>query len=118
MLRFKIDENLPVEAALLLRKAGHDADTVSDESLAGSADAKIADISLKEERVIVTLDLDFADIRAYPPERYPGIIVMRLKRQDKLTVLKTLARILAMFEHEDPRGSLWIIDEKQIRIRM
>ena len=34
-MKFKIDENLPVEAAELLRDAGHDAHTVGEESLTG-----------------------------------------------------------------------------------
>ena len=34
--RFKVDENLPVEAAEALRIAGYDALTVLDPSLAGS----------------------------------------------------------------------------------
>jgi hypothetical protein len=34
-VRFKTDENLPIEAATLLRQHGHDALTVSDQSLAG-----------------------------------------------------------------------------------
>jgi hypothetical protein len=30
-MRFKLDENLPVDAGEILRKAGHDASTVHDE---------------------------------------------------------------------------------------
>lgn len=33
MLKFKVDENLPVEAAALLRDAGHDAVTVDDQGM-------------------------------------------------------------------------------------
>jgi hypothetical protein len=32
----------------------------------------------------VTLDLDFANIRAYPPGKHAGIVVLRLKHQDKI----------------------------------
>jgi predicted nuclease of predicted toxin-antitoxin system len=34
-MRVKIDENLPVEAAEVLRSAGHDAATVSDQGIQG-----------------------------------------------------------------------------------
>jgi predicted nuclease of predicted toxin-antitoxin system len=37
-VKFKIDENLPVELVADLNRAGHDADTVVDENLAGAAD--------------------------------------------------------------------------------
>jgi predicted nuclease of predicted toxin-antitoxin system len=34
-MRFKIDENLPVEAAHLLQAAGHEATTIHDEQMVG-----------------------------------------------------------------------------------
>ena len=37
-MRFKLDENLPVELVTDLRDLGHDADTVADEGLRGAAD--------------------------------------------------------------------------------
>jgi predicted nuclease of predicted toxin-antitoxin system len=79
-MRFKIDENLPIEVADLLRQAGYEASTIYDQNLVGEVDENIAEICQTEQRVLVTLDLDFADIRAYPPEKYPGLIVMRLKQ--------------------------------------
>jgi len=37
-MKFKIDENLPVEVAELLRQSGYDALTVLDQQLGGEAD--------------------------------------------------------------------------------
>jgi hypothetical protein len=37
-LKFKVDENLPTEYALILREAGFEADKVSDEKLSGAGD--------------------------------------------------------------------------------
>jgi hypothetical protein len=36
MLKFKVDENLPTEAAELLASVGHDAMTVRDQHIVGS----------------------------------------------------------------------------------
>ena len=88
--RFKVDENLPVEAAEVLRLAGYDALTVLDQSLGGSLDAPLASICRVESRALVTLDLDFSNIQAYLPSEHPGIIVLRLATQDKEHVLSTL----------------------------
>jgi predicted nuclease of predicted toxin-antitoxin system len=71
-MRFKVDENLPIEVAALLRDAGHEADTVMDEGLGGAIDDSIANRCREEDRVVVTLDVDFANIRAYPPENTPA----------------------------------------------
>ena len=37
-MRFKLDENMPAEAAGLLRDNGHDAHSVHDEGLGGADD--------------------------------------------------------------------------------
>ena len=77
-MKFKIDDNLHTDAAALLRQHGHDALTVYDQGLQGEADSEIASVCQHEQRVILTLDLDFSDIRHYPPTVYHGIIVLRL----------------------------------------
>ncbi len=58
-MRFKADENLPMEVRDLLRQHGHDALTVADEGLAGIADPAVAAVCQVEKRTIVTLAMDF-----------------------------------------------------------
>jgi predicted nuclease of predicted toxin-antitoxin system len=77
-VRFKLDENLPPDASTLLSNSGHDALTIWDQGLQGRPDAQIAEVCQEEQRTLITLDLDFADIRAYPPNQYSRLIVMRL----------------------------------------
>lgn len=117
MMQFKIDENLHSDAADLLRQHGHDVLTVHDQRMRGGADSDIAGVCRQEERAIVTLDLDFSDIRDYPPEHYHGIIVLRLNNQSRASVLNVLSRIIPMLGTESPVGRLWIVDEHQVRIR-
>jgi len=115
--RFKIDENLPTEVAQVLAVAGHDATTVLDQNLGGEADSQISAICLAEGRVILTLDLDFADVRSYPPDEYAGIIVLRLSLQDKQSVIAIAQKLVVLLEHEPSSGKLWIVDETRVRIR-
>ncbi len=116
-MRFKLDENMPVEAAELLRAASHVAETVQDEQLAGHPDPDVALACQREQRTLITLDLDFADIRAYPPDQYSGLIVLRPRLQAKPFVLRLLSRLLPLFEQEPLDKSLWIVDETRLRIR-
>ena len=114
---FKIDENLHSEAAELLRAAGHDAMTVFDQGLRGHSDRQIADVCRNEQRVIVTLDLDFSDIRKFPPPDYAGIIVLRLLDQSRPSILRALEQVLPLLTVEPLVGYLWIIEENRMRIR-
>ena len=116
-MKFKIDENLPAETAETLRQSGYVADTVADENLSGSNDKTVVARSRSEERILITLDLDFANIRAYPPGEHCGIIVQRLKRQDKASVLSYVRRLATALANRSPLGELWIIDGNRIRFR-
>ena len=44
MANFKVDENLPTEAAELLASAGHDAATVGDQRMVGQPDTNVATV--------------------------------------------------------------------------
>jgi predicted nuclease of predicted toxin-antitoxin system len=116
-MKFKIDENLPIELAGELLVAGHEAVTVDDQKLIGSSDSVLSEICRSEGRVLVTLDLDFADIRTYPPENYSGMIVLRIGRQDKQHVLDVFRKLLNAIGREPLEGHLWIVEENRIRIR-
>lgn len=117
MLKFKVDENLPVEVAALLEEVGHDALTVPEQKMGGQPDLNVAAVCQQEARAVVTLDLDFADIRAYPPADYAGIIVLRLARLDKHRILSALKRLLPVLAQEPLAGQLWIVDEVTVRMR-
>jgi hypothetical protein len=71
-VKFKLDENLPELVHTALVGLGHDTHTVAEEQLAGATDAAVIRASTAEGRVLVTLDLDFADIRAYSPGSHAG----------------------------------------------
>ena len=64
-MRFKLDENLPLQLKRLFTESGHDAVTVLDQGIGGATDSEVALVCQAEERILVTQDLDFADIRFY-----------------------------------------------------
>jgi predicted nuclease of predicted toxin-antitoxin system len=116
-MRFKIDENLPIETATALHQAGHDALTVVGRDLVGCTDPDLAKVCQHERRALVTLDTGFGDIRAYPPDQYFGLIVLRLRRQDKQHVLRKMRLLVSKLGIEPLEQHLWIVDEESIRIR-
>lgn len=116
-LRFKIDENLPTEVVTLLKDAGHDTKSVLDQALGGATDVRLVELCRAENRVIVTLDLDFADIRTYPPAQFPGFVVLRLANQDKLHVLLVAGRLIELLRSESPERRLWVVEEDRVRVR-
>jgi predicted nuclease of predicted toxin-antitoxin system len=116
-MRAKLDESMPNEAAGLLRGAGWECHTVHDEGLGGADDARLASVCRDEDRVLFTLDLDFADIRAYPPVDYLGIVVFRPEKPSRDAVLGLLERALPVLSNEWATNQLWIVEPSRIRTR-
>jgi predicted nuclease of predicted toxin-antitoxin system len=116
MSKFKIDENLPVDVADLLVVAGFDALTVIDQELGGKSDDVIADCCRTEARALITMDLGFANIRAFPPADYSGLIVLRLSRPDRNHILAAITRLIPLLRADELADRLWIVEEAGVRI--
>ena len=116
-MRFKLDENLGRRCQGLFRDTGHDAQTVLQESLSGATDRQIYDACRRERRCLVTLDLDFADVTRFAPEKANGIIVLRPAKNPSSRMLELLIqRCLGALAQMPLEGSLWIVEMGQIRI--
>ena len=108
-MRVKLDENLPIQLRGLFTESGHDAATVVDEVLGGAADVEIAAVCIAEERVLVTQDVDFSDIRTYPPAEYVGLVVFRLSSAARDALLEVAAVLIERLEESSPTGQLRIV---------
>ena len=116
-MNFKSDENLPAECASLLQVAGFEAATVGDQQLSGADDSKIFDRCRAESRVLITLDLDFANVQTYPPGSHAGIVVFRSGSQDKTVLISLMKRLLPVLTKRSPERQLWIVEPDRIRYR-
>jgi len=115
-MRFKLDENLNVQAAEILRDAGHEADTVVEEGLGGESDPSVLTACKRDGRCLVTLDMDFADPFAYPPQDCQGIIVLRHPRLRQAAVLELVRQVVCEVQTHSPVGELWIAEPGRIRV--
>ena len=116
-MHFKIDENLSEDVAERFCLSGFEASTVIEQGLKGYSDESIAEMCRSAKHVIVSLDLDFGDVRDYPPSEFSGIIVLRLSRQGHDAVLRVINRVISNLKRETVTGRLWIVDEHRLRIR-
>lgn len=115
-MKFKVDENLSGRVVIVLRSAGHDALTVADQGLKGSEDAELTAHAKAEGRALVTLDMGFSDVRAYPPGEHAGIIVLRPRKQNRRLLLVLVAGLLPLLKREPLAGRLWVAEPDRVRI--
>jgi predicted nuclease of predicted toxin-antitoxin system len=116
-MQFKVDENLPEDLAALFRKERWDAVTVDQQRLSGTVDPNLESICRAEDRILVTYDRGFANIKRYELRGSPGIIVFRLKRQDTPHLLIVANRLIVALREREPRNELWIVRDARIRVR-
>jgi predicted nuclease of predicted toxin-antitoxin system len=116
-VRAKLDENLPSRLVRLLADHGHDTHTLSEEGLAGATDERVAQHVRDEDRLLITLDRGFADIRAYPPGSHPGIVVLRLPDQRPISFETALAALLVEYDLDALRGCIVVVQPGIVRIR-
>lgn len=94
-MRVKLDENMSNSHAEFLRSLTYDCDRVTDEGLSGA-----------ENRFLITLDLDFSDIRSFPPGTHPGILLLRPKTRSRQGVFDVLSRVIREHPLESLQGCL------------
>jgi predicted nuclease of predicted toxin-antitoxin system len=116
-MKFKLDENLPVELCDDLRALGHEADTVPDEGLMGVPDSILLEHAQSEDRVLLTMDKGIGDVREYPPREYAGIVLFRPGSTGRGEVLAFARRHLPDILAVDLKGWLLVVGERSIRVR-
>jgi predicted nuclease of predicted toxin-antitoxin system len=116
-MKFKLDENLSPTLSDLFSAAGHEAHSVVAQRLGGKPDAQVADVCRQENRALISFDLDFANIRTYPPSQFSGLVVLRLSNQSHPAAEPAIRRMLAIMPDTRLAGWLWIVEDHQIRIR-
>lgn len=116
MKLIKLDENLCPPVADVFRTAGFDVHTVWDEHLEGSSDQDLFAHCVAEGRILITQDLDFADLRTFSSRPHHGIVVLRLERQDSREQIR-VAEWLVRHLGAELDGQLWIADGVRIRVK-
>ena len=116
-MKIKLDENILHRLVLLLRAAGHDVMDVTEENLSGASDPFVVKIAAAEDRVLMTFDKDFADIRQYPIGTHAGIIVFRLPDQRWLSFEPIAKQFIDSGIMEKMQKGLVLVTDKHVRIR-
>ncbi len=116
-MKFKLDENFGGRTQHIFVATGHDVQTVRAESLQGASDQQLYAVCCAEQRCLVTLDLDFANVTRFPPEKTGGIVVIRVPRNPSLALLESLVRqLLQAIAQMSVERQLWIVEVGRIRV--
>lgn len=114
-----VDANLPRTVAQLLAALGYQVSFARDIGLGAAPDEEIAAYARRHGAMLVTRDIDFADVRRYPPHEYSGIVVLRLVEP---ATANEIANVLERFVQQSGlvralKGRLAIVENDRVRFR-
>ncbi len=115
-MKLELDENLGRRARLILEDAGHDVATVHDEGLCSAGDNRVIETARREQRCLVTLDLEFGNPLRYRAADYAGIAVLRLPARLSPAQLDNAVRTLIAGLQPRIARHLWTVEAGRIRI--
>jgi predicted nuclease of predicted toxin-antitoxin system len=116
-VKIKLDENLPDRLVAVLTGLGHDVDTVRAEQLTGRSDPDVWSAAQAAQRVLITQDLDFSDMRRYTPGTHAGLLLVRLPRPGRNALFERVSTVFQTEKVEDWTGCLVVATEQKIRVR-
>ena len=108
-MRFVIDANLLRAVIAALERAGHQVEFARDVGLGAAPDEQIVARARESGTALLTRDMDFADVRRYPPDQYFGFVVVRLP--DTAVALEIVPVL------EPLSGRLAIVEVDRVRFR-
>jgi predicted nuclease of predicted toxin-antitoxin system len=112
-----VDQCVPRKYLRLLHEWGYTADLVQSHLSANAEDASVLALAQRLDAVLLTADLDFAQIIEYPPQNYQGIVVLRYRAEDETAITNVLRQALKDLYRDSLRSALVIISANRYRVR-
>lgn len=116
-MNLKLDENLSRHLEPLLSALQHDVKTAADEGLLSEPDATIASAAKSEGRFLLTLDLEFGNLRKFPPGTHPGIILFRPRSFGPLAVNRFVEAFIRDTDLIPLAGCTVVVEPTRVRVR-
>lgn len=117
-MRVLLDADLPYRAKAPFLARQHDAMHVRDVGLSTAADRVIYHYAVAHRRLLVSRDLGFADVRAYPSRAHYGIVVLRVPSDwTAVHIVRVFETFLSRIDPEHLTRALTIVEPGGYRIR-
>ena len=111
-MKIKLDENLPDRLVVVLTALGHNVDTVRTEQLTGRADPDVWGAAQAAQRLLITQDLDFSDVRRFTPGTHAGLLLVRLTRPGRNALFERVSTVFQTENVEDWTGCLVVATQQ------
>ncbi len=115
-MKIKLDENFGISVKNLFAQNGFNVFAVRDENLQGVFDEKLFNVCKAEQRILVTLDLDFSDIKRFNHKESSGIVIIRPPKGIKYNIiLEMIEQLINYMKTEEIKNDLLIVEYGRLR---
>ena len=116
-MRFLADMGVSQQVVEWLRMNGHEAVHLRDEGLQRLPNGEIFQKAAREQRIVLTFDLDFGEILAASGEQIVSVILFRLRNPRTAFVIQRLEAVLNQSSADLSRGTIVIVEDGRHRVR-
>jgi predicted nuclease of predicted toxin-antitoxin system len=116
-MKFLLDMGISPRTGEFLRSLGHEALHLLEERLNRLSDPEIFQKARDEGSIILTHDLDFADLVAGSGARLPSVVVFRLESMRPENVDRHVRVVIEQYGETLEEGAVVSVTERRIRIR-
>lgn len=117
MIALLLDQGLPRRTASDLRVSGWDATHVGELGMGAATDDEILDRAADENRVVVTLDSDFARLLASRRAIGPSVVHIRIERLRREQATLLIPDICTAVARELEEGAVATVTASGTRVR-
>lgn len=116
-MQFLADMCVDVRIVRWLQEQEHDATHLRDEGLHRMPNGEIFKKAINEDRVVITFDLDFAEIAALTEGKKASVILFRLRNTRASHVIERLSTVLENSSEALEKGAVVVVEESRHRVR-
>ena len=116
-MKFLADMGISPATVAWLNQQGHDAKHLTEEKLHKLPDREIFEKAHKENRIVLTTDLDFGEIAVSTPSATVSVIIFRQENRTPAAINQYLEKVINTAMTELEKGAIIIVQEGRFRIR-
>jgi len=116
-MRFLADMGVSMRVVEWLRSSGHDAVHLRNEGLQNLPNGEIFRKAIREQRIVLTFDLDFGEIVAGSGGGSISVILFRLRNTRADFVVQRLKSVLEQSTEELAQGAVVLVEDGRHRVR-
>ena len=116
-MRFLVDVGVSLSTVKVLREEGHDAVHLREQGLQRLPDEKILEKAKQENRIVLTFDLDFANLLVLGMAQSPSVMIFRLNDETPASVIPRMLSVIQERRQELEEGAIIMVEDSRYRLR-